>query len=121
MALEKYLLENYQTILPIFPPDKPETTRRLVEIFSCHQASHYLQTGEFYTSIPNLVPRLKEVQCPVLGICGDEDPSPDRPELLGGMSNFSQAWIRGARRFTMMECPDEFNAVLSKFLVEIAY
>ena len=121
MALEQYILENYQTILPIFPPNKPETTRRLAEIFSCHQASHYLQTGEFYTSIPNLVPKLKEVQCPVLGICGDEDPSPDRPESLGGMSNFSQVWIRGARRFTMMECPDEFNAALSKFLVEIGY
>lgn len=121
MALEQYLLDNYQTIMPIFPFDKPEVTRRLVEIFSCHQPAHYLKTGEFYTSIPYLVPKLKEVKCPVLGICGDQDPSPDRPELLSEMPNFSQAWILGARRFTMMEYPDQFNSVLSKFLTEIGH
>jgi 3-oxoadipate enol-lactonase len=121
MALEQYMLDNYPTILPIFPPDKPEVTRRLVEIFSCHPPSHYLQTGEFYTSIPYLVPKLKEVRCPVLGICGDQDPSPDRPEILSDMPNFSQAWIAGARRFTMMECPDQFNDVLLEFLSDVRH
>jgi 3-oxoadipate enol-lactonase len=121
MALEQHILDNYPDILPIFPMDKPEVTKRLVEIFSCHPPSHYLQTGEFYTSIPYLVPKLKEVKCPVLGICGDQDPSPDRPEKLSEMSNFSQAWIAGARRFTMMEYPDQFNGILSKFLAQLGY
>jgi len=43
------------------------------------------------------------------------NPSPDRPELVTGMPNFRQAWIPGARRFTMMECPVEFNEVLRQF------
>jgi 3-oxoadipate enol-lactonase len=121
IALEQHLLDNYPTILPIFPMDKPEVTRRLVEIFCCHPPFHYLQTGEFYTSIPCLVPKLREAKCPVLGICGDQDPSPDRPELLKDMPNFSQAWVAGARRFTMMEYPDRFNDILSKFLSDLRY
>jgi 3-oxoadipate enol-lactonase len=120
-GLERYLQENYETLLPIFPTNKPDVTRKLVEIFACHPPSHYWQTGEFYTSIPHLIPKLREVKCPVLGICGDQDPSPDQPEKLGGMPNFSQAWIKGARRFTMMESPREFNDVVSKFLARIGY
>jgi 3-oxoadipate enol-lactonase len=120
-GLERYLQENYETLLPIFPADKPDVTRKLVEIFACHPPSHYWQTGEFYTSIPYLVPKLKEMKCPVLGICGDHDPSPDQPEKLGNMPNFSQSWIKGARRFTMMEYPREFNGVLSEFLNRINY
>lgn len=115
-GLESYLHENYKTILPIFPVDNPRVTNKLIEIVSCHQPAHYFQTGEMYTSIPYLVPKLKSVKCPVLGVCGDQDPSPDRPELLDGMTNFSQAWIPGARRFTMMERPSEFNSALTVFL-----
>jgi 3-oxoadipate enol-lactonase len=117
LGLEKYLADNYRSILPIFPFDKPATTQRLIEIFSCHQPPHYLQTGEFYTSIPHLTSKLREVSCPILGICGDQDPSPDNPQLLGRMQNFAQVWIPGARRFTMMEYPDLFNSALSSFLV----
>jgi pimeloyl-ACP methyl ester carboxylesterase len=120
-GLERYLQENYETLLPIFPADKPDVTRKLVEIFACHPPSHYWQTGEFYTSIPHLIPKLREVKCPVLGICGDQDPSPDQPENLGDMPNFSQSWIKDARRFTMMECPREFNDVLREFLDRIGY
>jgi pimeloyl-ACP methyl ester carboxylesterase len=29
---------------------------------------------------------------------------------------FRQEWIAGARRFTMMEYPAEFNAILDRFL-----
>jgi hypothetical protein len=38
-------------------------------------------------------------------VCGQDDPSPDRPELLSAMAAFKQVWITGARRFTMMEAP----------------
>jgi pimeloyl-ACP methyl ester carboxylesterase len=56
------------------------------------------------------------VRCPILGICGDEDPSPDNPALLARLPNFRQAWIKGARRFTMMEQPQAFNRELDAFL-----
>lgn len=120
-GLVRHLEENYQTLLPIFPPDKPEVTQRLIEIFCCHQPAHYWQTGEFYTSIPNLVPVLKQLICPILGICGSDDPSPDRPELMIENANFEQKWIAGARRFTMMEYPSLFNAEISSFLERIEF
>jgi 3-oxoadipate enol-lactonase len=115
-ALENYIEANYLTFLPIFPPDKPEVRRKLVELFSCHRPEHYIQAGEFYTSMPNIRAQMHRVQCPVLGVCGTDDPSPDRPELLKDVPNFRQEWIEGARRFTMMEYPREFNAMLDRFL-----
>jgi pimeloyl-ACP methyl ester carboxylesterase len=119
-GLEAYLEENHTRLLPIFPPDKPEVRRKLVELFASHQPAHYVQSAEFYTSIPNICAQMHQVQCPVLGICGSDDPSPDRPELMQGVANFRQAWIKGARRFTMMEYPQEFNAVLDEFLASLS-
>ena len=118
-GLERYLEENYSTILPIVPVDKPDVRKKLIEILASHQPAHYLQTGEFYTSIPPLTVKLKDLSCPILGICGSEEPSPDEPELLAEMPNFKQAWIKGARRFTMMEYPDEFNQTLQGFLATL--
>ena len=115
-GLEQYIEDNYRTLLPILPPDKPDVRKRLIQILSSHSPAHYPQTGEFCTSIPPLTPRLKELTCPVLGICGTNDPSPDLPELFGKMSNFREAWIEDARRFSMMEYPDRFNRVLREFI-----
>lgn len=117
-GLEAFLEENHRTMLPIFPPDKPSVRRKLVEIFACHQPQHYIQSAEFYTSMPNIRAQMHKVSCPVLGICGTDDPSPDKPELLADVSSFRQAWIKGARRFTMMEYPEDFNAALDEFLTQ---
>jgi 3-oxoadipate enol-lactonase len=92
----------------------------VIHMMSSHPPEHYVKAAEFYTSMPNLVPRLKEITCPVLGICGEEDPSPDRPDLLAGLANFQQAWIPGARRFTMIESPSAFNIALTKFLARLS-
>lgn len=118
-GLEDYLEANHKTLLPIFPPDKPGVRRKLVELFACHPPEHYVQAGEFYTSMPNIRSLMHRVRCPVLGVCGTDDPSPDRPELLKDVPNFRQEWIQGARRFTMMEYPNEFNAVLDRFLASV--
>ncbi len=114
-ALADYLEDI--TVLPIFPPDKPQVRRKLAELFASHAPEHYAQSAEFYTSMPNLCAQMHQVKCPVLGICGTDDPSPDKPELMAGVANFRQAWIKGARRFTMMEYPQEFNRILDEFLL----
>jgi 3-oxoadipate enol-lactonase len=105
--------------LPILPT-APEARERVIRMMSSHSPEHYIKAAEFYTSMPNLVPRLKEIACPVLGICGEEDPSPDRPELLAGMAEFQQVWIPGSRRFTMVEAPSAFNTALASFLARVA-
>jgi pimeloyl-ACP methyl ester carboxylesterase len=85
-------------------------------MFADHPAGRYVHAAEYYTSLPNLVAELPRVTCPILGICGLDDPSPDRPELVSGMRNFHQEWIPGARRFTLMEEPARFNGFLFDFL-----
>jgi pimeloyl-ACP methyl ester carboxylesterase len=59
---------------------------------------------------------MHQVKRPVLGICGADDPSPDKPELMRDVAHFRHEWIEGARRFTMMEYPDKFNGILQGFL-----
>ena len=46
------------------------------------------------------VPEFRKLTIPVLGVCGDRDPYPDRPEVLRGMVGFREApQIPGAARF----------------------
>ena len=85
-------------------------------MFASHAPGHYVKSAEFYTSLPNLLPQMHQIQCPILGICGTEDPSPDDPKVLAHLADYRQAWIEGARRFTMIEKPAAFNAEMEKFL-----
>jgi pimeloyl-ACP methyl ester carboxylesterase len=102
-------------LLPILPIDHA-VRERVMAMIASHPPEHFIKAAEFYTSLPNLTPRLKEITCPLLGICGTDDPSPDDPALLAGVGNFEQAWIPGARRFAMMEAPAAFNDALARFL-----
>ncbi len=114
-ALARYLDENYEQVLPIFPHDGA-VRAKIARMFASHPREHYVQSAEFYTSIPNLIRDMGRIECPILGICGDEDPSPDQPERLAHLPNFRQAWIKGARRFALMEQPDVFNREIAAFL-----
>jgi pimeloyl-ACP methyl ester carboxylesterase len=87
-----------------------------MRMMASHPLEHYIKAAEFYTSMPDLVPALRTVGCPILGICGEDDPCPDRPDLVGGVADFREVWIPGARRFTMMERPREFAEALEQFL-----
>jgi pimeloyl-ACP methyl ester carboxylesterase len=114
-GLRRFIEQNVDVYFPIFPLEA-EGRKRMVEMVSSHPAGHFLQAVEHYASLPNLVPELGRIEAPLLGICGSDDPSPDRPELLAHLPNFRQAWIEGARRFTLMERPDDFNQLVRGFL-----
>ena len=105
-------------LLPILPVE-PEVREQVMRMIASHPPEHFIKAAEYYTSMPNLVPQLAQLKCPILGICGSDDPSPDNPELLGGAARFEQTWIPGARRFSMMESPAGFNAALERFLTAI--
>jgi 3-oxoadipate enol-lactonase len=100
-------------------PDGPELRSEVARLTASHPPEHYLQAAEFYLSLPNLLPDMHRIRCPILGICGRHDPAPDRPELMRDVPTFSQAWIEGAARFALMERPDEFNRVLASFLAAL--
>jgi 3-oxoadipate enol-lactonase len=114
-GLAEFLEREHETYFPIFPRDSA-VREKVVRMFASHPLAHYVQSAEMYTSIPHLVGQMGGVRCPILGICGDEDPSPDNPALLAHLPNFRQVWIKGARRFTMMEQPEAFNSALDTFL-----
>jgi hypothetical protein len=40
-GLERYMEENYATILPIMPADKPSVRKKFIEILASHQPAHY--------------------------------------------------------------------------------
>ena len=111
--------EKGDALLPILPTE-PQVRERVMQMIASHPPEHFIKAAEFYTSMPNLAPRLKEISCPILGICGTDDPSPDNPELLSGAKNFEQVWIQGARRFPMMEAPEAFNTALTRFIGQLA-
>ena len=118
-GLIDHMTKEGDAFLPILPKE-PGVRAKVMQMMSSHSAEHYIRAAEFYTSMPNLVPRLKEIKCPMLGICGEDDPCPDDPQLLEGAKNFQQVWIPAARRFSMLESPSAFNAALKQFLETLA-
>jgi 3-oxoadipate enol-lactonase len=114
-GLIDHMEKERDAFLPILPKD-PAVRQRVMRMMASHAPEHYIRGAEFYTSMPNLVPRLKEIKCPMLGVCGEDDPCPDDPELVAGARSFQEVWIPGARRFTMMEAAPAFNAALERFL-----
>lgn len=117
-ALENWVESERDAMFPIFPV-APGPMREVARMFASHPLGHYIKSAEYYTSLPNLLPQMHQIECPILGICGTEDPSPDEPKLLAHMPNFRQEWIPGSRRFPMVEDPKAFNAVLDRFLAEL--
>ena len=62
---------------------------------------------------------LREITAPTLVICGEEDVITPRAEaeiLQRGIKGAELAMIPKSGHLTSMETPEEFNAVLGKFL-----
>lgn len=117
-ALEEWTEESWESMFPIFPKEA-SARAKVVRMFTSHHPGHYVKSAEYYTSLPNLIPQMHLIKCPILGICGTEDPSPDDPKMLAHLPAFRQEWIQGSRRFPMVEDPKTFNAVLGSFLAEL--
>jgi pimeloyl-ACP methyl ester carboxylesterase len=104
-------------IYKVIPVNSP-VREKSIQLFASHPIEEYRRGMlEFGSSVPDLVPALRKLELPVLGLCGADDPYPDRPEVLAGMKNFREARaIPGAGRFVHWERPREFNALVSEFL-----
>jgi pimeloyl-ACP methyl ester carboxylesterase len=110
-----------KSIYRVIPVDSP-VREKVIQMFASHPLGEY-QRGmlEFGLSVPDLVPEFSKLDVPVLGLCGDKDPYPDRPEVLQGMTRFREApRIGGAARFAHWEKPDQFNALVRAFLRTLA-
>jgi 3-oxoadipate enol-lactonase len=117
-ALIKLLREEGgKTIYRVIPVDSP-VREKAIRMFASHPVEEYRQGMlEFGSSVPDLVPAFRALEVPVLGLCGADDPYPDKPEVLAGMKSFREApSIPGAGRFVHWEQPREFNAAVREFL-----
>jgi len=101
-------------VIPINSPIREKS----IQLFASHPIEEYRRGMlEFGSSVPDLVRAFRKLELPVLGLCGADDPYPDRPEVLAGMKNFREApAIPGAGRFVHWERPKEFNALVREFL-----
>ncbi len=66
----------------------------------------------------DLTGRLKKIAVPALVVCGAQDkmtPPEASRALAGGLPSAQLAFLEGAGHMVMMEKPDEFNSVLTKF------
>ena len=112
--------EGGKTIYKVIPVNSP-VREKVIQMFASHPLGEY-QRGmlEFGLSVPDLVPAFRELDLPVLGLCGSEDPYPDQPQVLSGMKRFREApQIRGAGRFVHWEKPAEFNAAVREFIARL--
>lgn len=109
--------EGGKTMFKVIPLDSP-IRDKAVRLLASHPAEEYRRGMlEMASSVPNLIPQLGNLDLPVLGVCGAEDPFPDRPELLSGMKSFREAApIEGCGRFLHWERPQEFNRLVRRFV-----
>lgn len=120
-ALLAYLLkEGGKSIYRVIPVDSP-VREKCIRMFASHPAEEYRRGMlEFGLSVPDLVPALRALEVPLLGICGAQDPYPDHPEVLAGMKRFREARpIEGAGRFVHWEQPQAFNRLVREFLANL--
>jgi pimeloyl-ACP methyl ester carboxylesterase len=109
-----------KTIYKVIPVNSP-VREKVIQMFASHPLGEY-QRGmlEFGLSVPDLVPAFREIDLPVLGLCGSDDPYPDQPQVLSGMKHFHEApQIRGAGRFVHWEKSAEFNTAVREFIATL--
>ena len=113
-----YLLREGKNVFQVVPSDT-KIKEKFARMFANRPAEAYDKMNEFGSSVPNLIGQFHQVKVPVLGICGQNDPYPDRPELLNDMPNFREVFVPNAERFVHWEQPKEFNKILHEFLMSV--
>ncbi|RYZ09949.1 MAG: alpha/beta fold hydrolase [Comamonadaceae bacterium] len=110
--------EGGDAMFKVIPPRGSPLREAAIQLLASHPADEYRRGMlEMASSVPVLVPRFRELDLPVLGLCGTEDPFPDQPAQLAGMRGFEEApSIPEAGRFVHWEQPAAFNRQVRRFL-----
>jgi pimeloyl-ACP methyl ester carboxylesterase len=117
-GLVNYILEEGNRKFPVLPKKHP-LREKYARMFASRPLESYAKRMEFVTSVPNLIKRFHEVQIPVLGVDGSDDPFPAHPSLLAHVPNFRENLISDTGRFVHWENPETFNTILRRFLESI--
>jgi pimeloyl-ACP methyl ester carboxylesterase len=113
-------VEGGTTMFKVIPPIGSPLREKAIQLLASHPADEYRRGMlEMASSVPELIPRFSELDLPVLGLCGADDPFPDQPQQLAGMRRFEEAPpIPGAGRFVHWEAPQAFNDRIARFIQE---
>lgn len=116
--IDMLMKEGGKTIFRVIPGDASPVREKAVRLLASHPAEEYRRCMlEVASSVPVLLPLLKQLDVPVLGLSGADDPFPNDPSQLAGMKSFYEAPpIPGGGRFVNWEQPAAFNAAIRQFL-----
>ena len=73
--------------------------------------------SEALATMPNLTSRMKEIDCPMLGVVGDLDlVFMETMKILAENAEVSMRIMHDCGHFVMMKEPNEFNDIITDFL-----
>ena len=109
-------LERWFT--PSFREKHPETVQQISRLISTTPVAGYVGCCHAIPKI-DLTARLKEVKCPALVICGEQDPATSPAmarEIQSSLPGAKLALIPQAAHLSNIEQPEAFNRALGGFL-----
>jgi 3-oxoadipate enol-lactonase len=110
-TLERWFTEGFRK-------SHPEVVQRIAALIAGTPAAGYAGCSHAIPKI-NLTTRLKEIDCPILVICGDKDPGTPPAmarEIHDNAPGSKLVLIPGAAHLSSLEKPAEFNRALEAFL-----
>lgn len=104
-------------LFKVIPPEGHPFRERAIQLLANHPADEYRRGMlEMAASVPDLIPRLAQLDLPVMGINGTADPFIEDPARMAAVRGFRQvAPIDGGGRFAHWEYPAVFNRRLAEF------
>jgi len=102
--------------------ERPELVARLKETIAANPPRGIADALAGLAARADSTSTLREVRVPTLVVCGAEDvltPVSESEALVRGIAGSKLEVIRGAGHLSSVENPDQFNAVLRKFLTAL--
>jgi len=114
-ALAEYRRSNNQ--IPPKISNNPVLWEYFKHLYKETSVQGYIRASEALATMPNLIDKIKQIHCPILGVVGDLDPVfMNTMKTLVDNASVQIEVMRNCGHFLMMEEPDEFNNILTSFL-----
>jgi len=86
-------------------------------LYKATSVQGYIRMSEALATMPTLTGKMKEIDCPMLGVVGDLDlVFMETMRILAENADVSMRVMHECGHFVMMEEPDEFNDIITNFL-----
>lgn len=114
-ALAEYRRSNGQ--IPHKIANNKMLWQHFKNLYKATSVQGYIRMSEALATMPNLTSRMKEIDCPMLGVVGDLDlVFMETMKILAENAEVSMRIMHDCGHFVMMEEPNEFNDIITDFL-----